>query len=178
MPSITHAVVGVTAARATARVHTGRLMLVLAFLSSAPDLDVLAFAFGIPYEAEFGHRGAFHSITVALIVGALCSLGAREWGFSRLRMFVVVSSVVASHGVLDAFTDGGGGIALAWPFSNERFFAPWRPIPASPMGTGLLSEYGAHVLWTEARFAIPLLLYAFWPRSGVLGRIFARGNRR
>jgi inner membrane protein len=164
MPAVLHAAVGVAAGRATARVHAGRLMLVLALLSMAPDLDVLAFLAGIPYPAPFGHRGAFHSVTVALGIGWLCSLGARQWQLSRLRMFVVVSAVVASHGILDTFTDGGLGIALAWPFSNHRFFFPWRPIPVAPIGRGILSHYGRHVLLVESFVAIPLLLYGLWPR--------------
>jgi inner membrane protein len=166
MAGMLHVAVGVAAGRAAARVHPVRLMAVLGFLSLAPDLDVLAFAYGIPYEAEFGHRGASHSIAVALVVGALCSLGAREWHLSRLRMFLVVSAVVASHGLLDSLTNGGLGIALAWPFSDHRFFACWRPIPVSPMGKGLVSEYGQHVLLVETLASIPLLAYAFWPRRG------------
>lgn len=166
MPSVLHAAVGVAAGRATARVHPWRLMVVLALLSLAPDLDVLAFGFGIPYAAPFGHRGAFHSIAMALLAGGLCSLGARQWQLSRLRMFLVVSAVVASHGLLDTFTDGGLGIALAWPFSNHRFFSSWRPIPVAPIGGGILSRYGGHVLLTELIVAMPLLAYGLWPRKG------------
>jgi inner membrane protein len=166
MAGVLHVAVGVAAGRAAARVHPFRLMAVLVFLSVAPDLDVLAFAYGIPYEAEFGHRGASHSIFVALLVGGLCSLGAREWHMSRLRMFLVASAVVASHGVLDTLTNGGLGIALAWPFSDHRFFACWRPIPVSPMGSALVSEYGQRVLLFETIASIPLLAYAFWPRRG------------
>lgn len=165
MPAVLHAAVGVAAARAAARVRTGRLMLVLALLSTLPDLDVIAFAFGIPYHAPFGHRGALHSIPVALVIGALCSLDAHAWRMSRWRMFAVVSTVVASHGVLDAFTDGGLGIALGWPLTDHRFFSSWRPIPVAPIGTGIFSRYGYHVLLTELACAAPLLLYAFWPRT-------------
>jgi membrane-bound metal-dependent hydrolase YbcI (DUF457 family) len=42
-------------------------MLAFSALSLAPDLDVIAFRFGIPYSAPFGHRGAAHSILVALV---------------------------------------------------------------------------------------------------------------
>jgi inner membrane protein len=164
MPGVLHAAVGVAAARATARARTGRLMIVLALLSMLPDLDVLAFGFGIPYHAPFGHRGALHSIPVALLIGALCSLDARAWQLSRLRMFAVVSAVVASHGVLDTLTDGGLGVALAWPLSNHRFFFAWRPLPVAPLGSGIFSRYGEYVLATELLVAVPLLLYAFWPR--------------
>ena len=92
------------------------------------------------------------------------SLDARAWQLSRLRMLGVVSAVVASHGVLDTFTDGGLGIALAWPLSNHRFFCSWRPLPVAPIGAGVFSRYGGYVLLTELVYAIPLLIYAFWPR--------------
>jgi inner membrane protein len=35
-----------------------RAMVAFSALSLAPDLDVIAFRFGIPYSAPFGHRGA------------------------------------------------------------------------------------------------------------------------
>lgn len=165
MPTlILHTAVGVAAARATARARTARLMLVLAILSALPDIDVLAFAFGIPYQAPFGHRGALHSVAFALVLGGLCSLDAKAWQCSRLRMFVAVSAVVISHGLLDALTDGGLGIAWAWPLSNHRFFLPWRPIPVAPIGAGILSSYGRHVLLTELLFAVPLFVWGLWPR--------------
>ena len=40
----------------------------------------------------------------------------------------------ASHGVLDAMTDGGSGVAFLAPFDDTRYFLPWRPIPVSPIG--------------------------------------------
>ena len=39
----------------------------------------------------------------------------------------------ASHGLLDALTDGGLGVAFFAPFSDERYFFPWRPIAVSPI---------------------------------------------
>ncbi len=42
--------------------------------------------------------------------------------------------ITASHGLLDTITNGGGGVALLWPFSDSRFFAWWRPLAVSPIG--------------------------------------------
>lgn len=42
--------------------------------------------------------------------------------------------VTASHGVLDALTNGGPGIAFFAPFDNSRYFFPWRPFEVSPLG--------------------------------------------
>ena len=76
--------------------------------------------------------------------------------------------VCASHGVLDAFTDGGKGIALLWPMTAERFFFPWRPIPVAPIGAGMWSARGLFVLAFEAAIFTPIVVAAlFWRRRRV-----------
>ena len=57
--------------------------------------------------------------------------------------------VVASHALLDTLTDGGLGCALFWPFDLTRYFAPWTPLPVSPIGLGYLSPYGLYVATVE-----------------------------
>jgi inner membrane protein len=145
-------------------------MVAFSALSLAPDLDVIAFRFGIPYAAPFGHRGAAHSICIALALATLAALAARlgpdsiDAGQTRKRLWLLCAVVAVSHGLLDTLTDGGLGIALLWPFSNERFFAPWRPIPVAPIGARMLSSRGLHVVLTEALQFSPLLAWAIWPR--------------
>src|SRR5688572_10480141 len=63
------------------------------------------------------------------------------------RTFILFFACTASHGLLDAMTDGGRGIAFFSPFSNHRYFLPWRPIRVSPIG-GI--DFG--VLWSEVRW--------------------------
>src|SRR3954464_5070711 len=94
-------------------------------LSLLPDADVIAFSLGIPYEAPWGHRGATHSLCFAAAVALLAMTAARVGRVPVLRTAILSFAVVASHGIADAFTDGGLGAALLWPFSDERFFAPW-----------------------------------------------------
>ena len=48
-------------------------------------------------------------------------------------MFLFFFIVGASHGLMDAMTNGGRGIALLSPFSNHRYFLPWTPIEVSPL---------------------------------------------
>lgn len=129
-------------------------------LSLAPDLDVFGFSLGVPYEHALGHRGASHSLLVALL-GAACALVQRR---DRVRAAVLGVLVIASHGLLDALTTGGLGVALLWPFTEARYFFPVRPIPVAPIGRGLLSARGAYVMAVEAALFSPLLLYALWPR--------------
>ncbi|PYR66574.1 MAG: hypothetical protein DMF88_15795, partial [Acidobacteria bacterium] len=67
-----------------------------------------------------------------------------------LVLFVWFAGVTASHGLLDAMTNGGRGIAFFAPFSNHRYFFPWRPIQVSPIGAGFFSPRGLRVLASEA----------------------------
>ena len=124
---------------------------------------MLAFRFGIPYSAPFGHRGAAHSICVALALASLATLAASG---ERRRLWLLSAAVAISHGLLDTLTDGGLGVALLWPFSNQRFFAPWTPIPVAPIGPRMLSARGAHVVMVELLEFAPLLAWSLWPRRG------------
>lgn len=122
-----------------------------AIASILPDLDVIAFAFGIPYASTFGHRGFTHSIVFALVVATIFTALARRTitsgtveelhsrtgvrSLSRATLtFAFLFLCAISHPLLDAMTDGGLGIAFFSPFSNHRYFLPWRPIRVSPIG--------------------------------------------
>jgi inner membrane protein len=168
--SLGHVAVGlaggrVFSARAGASAFSWKSALLWSALSLLPDLDAIGLHAGIPYGAPFGHRGASHALLVALLIGVLAALLAplARWPARRTGLFVTF--VVGSHGLLDAMTDGGKGIALAWPFSHARMFLPWRPIPVAPIGAGMLSQRGLDVLVTELVYFAPLLLWALWPRS-------------
>ncbi|MCA8967543.1 MAG: metal-dependent hydrolase, partial [Planctomycetes bacterium] len=78
------------------------------------------------------------------------------------RAAVFLFLATASHGLLDAFTDGGLGIALLAPFSSMRWFAPWRPIAVAPIGVGaFFSEWGLRVMVSELRWVwLPVLAVA------------------
>ena len=170
MAGVGHLAVGLAAARVTtppAGLGRWRWTILLAAVSFAPDLDVLGFALGVPYDAPFGHRGALHSLAFAALTGCVVALAARVSGLPGLRILCSTSVVMASHGILDAFTDGGRGVALLWPFTDARYFAPWRPIPVSPIGPAVFSGRGLHVIFYEALLFSPLLVVAFWPRAAV-----------
>ncbi|MCG8553124.1 MAG: metal-dependent hydrolase, partial [Desulfobacterales bacterium] len=64
--------------------------------------------------------------------------------------FLYFSIVSSSHGILDAFTNGGLGIALLSPFDNERYFFPATPIYVSPLSVKeFISEKGIAILKNE-----------------------------
>ncbi|MGE8273853.1 metal-dependent hydrolase [Stenotrophomonas sp.] len=135
-----------------------------------PDADVLAFALHVPYADAFGHRGASHSLLFAGVLAVLATLLAffgsrRPWSAPlcqpRLASTVQAATFVfvcaASHPLLDALTSGGLGVALAWPWSEHRFFAPWRPIRVSPFAPQFFSARGLATLLSELRWVwLPL----------------------
>lgn len=163
MPTIlTHALIPVAAGIA---LGTKRLppRLVATGMAAAmlPDADVVAFTLGIEYAHALGHRGASHSLVFALACGALAACGARWLKVSAVTAFVFIALAAASHPLLDMLTDGGLGVALFWPWSEARHFAPWRVIEVSPFANRFFSARGAEVLLSELRWVwLPVLSLA------------------
>lgn len=146
-----------------------RLWLLGVACAMAPDLDVLAFRFGIPYEHPLGHRGLWHGIPFAALFAGLLTLAifSRPWpGASRLATWGYLFFATASHGVLDTFTNGGLGVALLSPFDTRRYFAPFRPIEVSPLGIdAFFSARGVDILLSELVWVwAPCALLALYAR--------------
>ena len=154
MPTIfTHAIVPLAARFALGRkALPPRLVTAGMIAAMAPDFDTVAFKFGIAYADPFGHRGATHSIVFALLLGGLAAIAAPWLRSGRWRAFAFIALCTLSHPLLDALTSGGLGVALLWPVSHERFFAPWRPIAVSPIGARFFSARGVTVLWSELKW--------------------------
>lgn len=132
------------------RIVPPRLVACGAIAAILPDLDVLAFRLGIPYATEFGHRGFSHSLLFALVAALLGACCFRWLRANFLRSFLFLLMAVGSHGLLDTLTDGGLGIALLWPWSDHRYFAPFQPIAVAPLGLSrFFSERGVTVLKSE-----------------------------
>lgn len=125
-----------------------------AICSMIPDLDVIGFKFGIRYNDMLGHRGFTHSIIFAAALAALLSFTLFRNGELNLWLiFLFLFLSTLSHPLLDMLTNGGLGIALFAPFSNARFFFPWRPIEVSPIGIGsFFSEWGIRVILSELKW--------------------------
>jgi inner membrane protein len=118
--------------------------------SILPDIDAAGFALGIPYGQPLGHRGFTHSFVFAMLVAVAGAALAGHLGAARGTVFLVLFVSASSHGLLDAMTTGGLGVAFFSPFSNERFFLPWRGILVSPIGIAqFLSNRGVRVLQSE-----------------------------
>ena len=130
-----------------------RVWVIGAACSVLPDVDVIGFRFGVRYGDFWGHRGFTHSLFfAAVLAGAVVLLGFRSGlpNMSRGVLWTYLFLATASHGVLDAMTDGGLGVAFFSPFSNHRYFLPWRPIRVSPIGIDrFFTSRGVAVLESE-----------------------------
>lgn len=161
---ITHSIAGVLFGKIiTNQVLRVRFWIFIAICGAIPDIDIIAFKFGIPYQSFWGHRGFTHSFVFAFLFGLFSSslylkslniLKLRFWGWT-LFFFLVTST----HTVLDAMTNGGHGVAMLSPFDNTRHFFEWRPIKVSPLGIKrFFTQRGVEVLKSEFIYVIlPML---------------------
>jgi len=150
--------------------------------SSLPDVDVIGYRYlYIPTYEFFGHRGFFHSpfFAALLSIFIVCIFYRKEGFFSKTwwKYLLYFFVLTASHGLLDAFTNGGNGIALLSPITNERYFFPWTPIEVSPLGIrAFLSQRGLTVLKSELLWIwAPCLLFVIFLK--VKRRVLNAGSR-
>ena len=128
---------------------------IIAMLCAAvPDLDAIGFWMGVDYNSVWGHRGITHSLFFAGLLSFIVvyffyrdqKVLTTPWVILFLLFFVCT----ASHGILDAMTTGGKGVAFFAPFNNTRYFFPFRPILVSPISiTRFFSGRGWEVLKSE-----------------------------
>ncbi|MHC4660167.1 MAG: metal-dependent hydrolase [Planctomycetota bacterium] len=160
---ITHAVTGLAAGKiVTGKEMPGRFWALSVICPLLPDIDGIGFMMGVPYGSFFGHRGFFHSPFFALLLGLAATAVFFDGVFSRKWWLLALyfSLITATHGVLDAMTDGGHGIAFLSPFTNARFFLPWRPLVVAPIGIlEFFSGWGLTVMLYEM---IYILIPAFF----------------
>ncbi|HZQ46047.1 MAG TPA: metal-dependent hydrolase [Verrucomicrobiae bacterium] len=169
--AFSHAFAAVAVGKAcTAKKMSWRFWALAIASAVLPDADVITFGLGINYEDMLGHRGLTHSLPFALFWAFLvvwCEFKqvvrfSRPW-WGLLAFFFVVT---ASHGILDALTNGGLGVAFFAPFSSARYFFPWHPIEVSPISVKeFFSQWGGAVIRSELKYIwLPgsLLWLAAW----------------
>ncbi len=151
-----HALVALTAGKLSRSRVMGRRALFLGVLCAVlPDIDVVGFACGIQYGELWGHRGLTHSIPFAALLSALlvalCYRRESRAVMAGMGLYFFVCA--ASHGVLDAMTDGGLGVAFFSPFETTRYFFSVRPVAVSPIGIHeFFGEQAVFVFASEAKW--------------------------
>src|SRR5688572_26490030 len=118
--NITHPLVGLAVGRLFFRERMpARFWIISAALSSLPDADAIGFHFGVPYESFWGHRGFTHSLAFAALAAGFSAFAffpaARRDARFGWRLVLCFFVSTASHGLLDAMTDGGLGVAFFSP---------------------------------------------------------------
>jgi inner membrane protein len=145
-----------------------------AVCSMLPDLDVIGFRFGVRYGDFWGHRGFTHSVLFAALLATVV-MALIAWrgitGMSRISLWTFLFLATASHGFLDAMTDGGLGVAFFSPVDNSRYFLPFTPIRVSPIGISrFFSPRGFAVIKSELLWIwLPtaLLISVLWISNAV-----------
>jgi inner membrane protein len=124
-----------------------------AAVAALPDLDSVGFRFGIAYGDVLGHRGLTHSLAFAGVLAAIVTIAAFPTGTSsvpRGQLWLYFFLATASHGLMDALTNGGLGVAFFAPFNNARYFFPVTPIEVSPISVrAFFTARGARVIASE-----------------------------
>ena len=162
---LTHPIIPLAMAAGLGRVPVTKRLLAAGMIASIlPDADVLAFYFHIGYYHPFRHPQFSHSIFFAVLIGLLGLAAARGFGSTRVVAFLFLFVSTVSHGLLDALTNGGLGIAFFAPFDHTRYFLPWQVIEVSPIAASrFLSARGWAVIQSE-------LLWVWLPAL-TLGRL-------
>ena len=127
-----------------------------AVLAVAPDLDAIGLRYGVKYAVLLGDRGLTHSLLTAAVISGLVVVLFYRDGAYPLRakgVWLFLFLAMASHGVLDALTKGGLGVAFFSPFSEKRYFFPERPLAVSPLSIRqFLTSRGLAILLNEMRW--------------------------
>jgi inner membrane protein len=159
-----HAAVGLTLARLMPTYQRSPKVYALAAgCAMLPDIDMLARVLGLTHQ-WLQHRGITHSLAFALLAGLVVSLLAFgiQWRYRFAQWWTYVllfAAATASHGLLDACTNGGNAIALFAPFTWATYFAPWRPLEVSAFWLDIFSARGITVMRSELLWlALPCAL--------------------
>ena len=156
MDNICHTLVGVAAARAGLNAKTRLATATLAISANLPDIDVLAFATGVPPVAL--RRGWTHGVLAQLLLPLLFAFVMRAWSQRKgppadLRWLIALSYIgVFSHVFLDYLNTYG--VRLLMPFSPEWFYGdavfivdPWLWLA---LGIGTFFSRGGPSTRTDA----------------------------
>lgn len=153
-----HALIGYSLARCSSIPPNRRYLFFMSFLPVIPDFDYIGWIFRVPYGSLWGHRGFTHSILFAALLALLASTFLHLSKNNRPKVIFFLFMAALSHGVTDAMTNGGLGIAFFSPFDLSRYFFSWRPIEVSPMGPRFFSQRGVTVLLSEVLYIwLPML---------------------
>ncbi|WLT31049.1 metal-dependent hydrolase [Geothrix sp. PMB-07] len=163
-----HALAGLAISAACTRSRPPRRVWAFAVACAvAPDLDWFMEFFQLSQRASLAHRGISHSLLAALLIAVAAMLIGFRPQLRSARLWTCMLAASFSHGLLDACTFGGTGVAFLLPFSNARFVGAWQPIFVSPIPLSgklldwLLFSLGTEIVW----IGLPAAVVFFAPQT-------------
>jgi inner membrane protein len=168
MPSLLgHAVAGLAITETFHRARLPRRIWVLApMCAMAQDLDWFVSFLAYHKNHILNHRGVAHSLFGALLLAAAVLILALRRDQRSFQAWLCLTLAALSHGLMDACTSGGVGVALFMPFSDSRWACLWQPIQVAPLPLGredlwlFLASLRSEALW----IGLPALAVAAWSR--------------
>jgi inner membrane protein len=118
---IAHALVGASVAaalRPSSQTRQWKPLLIGALLGICPDFDY--FLNWMRISGGGWHHGFTHSIVFAFLLGMITVVLSREW---KVRSLILFSAAAVSHTLLDFLITESQGVALWWPFTEQRYKA-------------------------------------------------------
>jgi len=120
------------------------------------------------------HRGFTHSLSFALAFSLLLSaIMIRRANWDYVHTLTVTVLIYCSHLLLDFFTQGGSGIPLLWPISNQYFQSAIPLFPAVHHSQGVFNSI--HLIFLS--FEIIYTLILLWGVSQLSRRPDQRKER-
>ena len=168
MPSLLgHAVAGLAITHTFSRARLPRRTWVLApLLAVAPDLDWFVSFLDFHKNHILNHRGVAHCLFGAVLLATFTLLIAFRRNQRGGQLWLCLTLAALSHGLMDACTAGGVGVALFMPFSDSRWACIWQPIHVAPLPLGredcylFLASLRTEAFW----IGLPALALVAWTR--------------
>jgi len=116
---VAHGLLGASVAvalRQPSQLHHWKPLLISAFLGICPDFD-----YALNWLRISGggwHHGFTHSILFAFSLGLVTAMVLGE---RQVRSVILFSSATVSHTTLDFLMTESRGVALWWPFTDQRY---------------------------------------------------------
>lgn len=116
---VAHALVGASVAaglRPSSKARQWKPLLIGAFLGICPDFDY--FLNWMRISGGGWHHGFTHSIAFAFLLGLIAVVMSRSL---KVRSLILFSAATVSHTLLDFLITESRGVALWWPFTDQRY---------------------------------------------------------
>ncbi len=151
---ISHSLVGAGIASFFQFENKKKIVITSLLLAGLPDSDTIVMSI-IGRGTVFDHRGVFHSIFFAIMIGALAALffKRKKWIAPNeyLKLAILFAAITFSHPFFDGFsTDWKYGVSYLAPFDMTKYFWFSSPLPLVPLSPTLLfSERGINIFLVE-----------------------------